>query len=249
MMRKLLKTIAPKAFNDGLARCNNLAKKLIAGKSAERFLDVGCGDGKLTMEFAGVVHPKEIFGIEIVGEYSGEAEKRGIRIVRSDLNKRWDFEDNFFDLILSSQNIEHLHNTRLYLEECYRCLKRQGQIIVLTENLSSWINVGALMLGWQPFSSTNINGWSIGNPFIWHINEAKDEGFLEKFQDIGMCGVVGHLRVLSFIGLKELIEKVGFKNVRVFTRGYLPMWGLASDLFCAIDKRHGHFLIASAIKP
>lgn len=161
----------------------------------------------------------------------------------------WDFDNNFFDIILSSQSIEHLHNTRLYLEECYRCLRAGGQLVVLTENLASWLNIGALFFGWQPFSTTNINGWHLGNPLIrhWH-NEPKNKEFLKKYQDTGVSGTIGHIRVLTFRGLTDLLGKVGFKNVKVYTTGYLPFWGKLSDFLCCVDKRHGHFIIASAVK-
>ena len=122
-MRKLLKYIAPKSFNDGLARCNDLGKRLIRGGGVERFLDVGCGEGGLTMEFAKAANAREIFGIEYIPDLCRAAEEKGIRCIRQDLNTRWDIESDRFDLVLSSQNIEHLHNSRLYLEECYRTLK------------------------------------------------------------------------------------------------------------------------------
>ena len=226
MIRKLLKIIAPKAFNDGLSRCNDLGKNLISQKGIERFLDCGCGDGKLTMEFQKILRAKEIYGIEFIDEFRLKAEKRGIKCLKCDLNGKWNFNDNFFDLVLSSQNIEHLHNTRLYLEECYRCLKPGGQLIILTENLASWENIGVLVFGWQPFSTTNINGWSLGNLFIWHIDEPKDEEFLNKFQDTGMSGLVGHVRVLTPRGIKELLERIGFKNIQIYTKGYFPFWGV-----------------------
>jgi ubiquinone/menaquinone biosynthesis C-methylase UbiE len=247
MTESLLRIIAPKCFNDGLARSNNLGKKLIYNREIERFLDVGCGNGKLTMEFAKIAKPKEIYGIEFVDEFRKEAKSRGIKCIKCDLNRKWDFEDNFFDLILSSQSIEHLHNTRLYLEECYRVLKR-GQLIILTENLASWVNIGALVFGWQPFSTTNINGWSLGNPFIWHIDEPKDEEFLKKWQDSGVSGTAGHVRVLAFKGLEDLLKKIGFENIKVYTEGYPPFWGKVSHFLCYIDRRHGHFLIATGFK-
>lgn len=247
-MRKLLKFIAPKSFNDGLNRCNSLGKNLAAGPGIERFLDTGCGDGKLTMEFAEAARAKEVHGIEFVDEYRLEAEKRGIKCSSYDLNGRWDYEDDFFDLILSSQNIEHLHNTRRYLEECHRCLKKGGRLIILTENLASWINTGALFFGWQPFSTTNINGWSLGNPLIWHIDEPRNEEFMDTWQDTGVSGTVGHVRVLAYRGLKDILKMTGFNDVRVYSRGYLPLWGKVSDFLCTIDKVHGHFLIAAGIK-
>lgn len=247
-IRKPLKIIAPKSFNDGLIECNKLGKKIVSKKNIKRFLDLGCGDGKLTIEFASVAKAREIYGIEFVDKAREKAKTRGIRCIKGDLNNKWDYPDNFFDLILSSQNIEHIHNTRLYLEECHRCLVKGGQLIILTENLSSWINIGALFFGWQPFSTTNINAWNLGNPLIWHVDEPKDEKFLGKWQNTGVSGTVGHVRVLAFRGLKDLLEKAGLERVKIYTKGYLPLWGKISDLFCIFDKKHGHFLIATGFK-
>ena len=171
------------------------------------------------MEFAGIAKPGETHGIEFVNTLRQKAEDRGIRCAGFDLNGKWGYDDNYFDLILSSQNIEHLHNTRLYLEECHRCLKPGGQLIVLTENLASWINIFALLFGWQPFSTTNINGWSLGNPFIWHADEPRDEEFMNTWQETGVSGTVGHVRVLSYIGLNDLMAKVGFNELRVIHTG------------------------------
>jgi SAM-dependent methyltransferase len=247
-MSKLLKYIAPKSFNDGLTRCNELGKRLVHSKKIERFLDVGCGDAKLTLEFADYVRAQEIYGIEYIDSLCDLASAKGIRCISQDVNLRWNCENDFFDLILSSQNIEHVHNTRLYLEECYRTLRPEGQVIVLTENLASWINIGALVFGWQPFSTTNINGWSLGNPLIWHADEPHDEKFMETWQESGVSGTVGHVRVLAYMGLKNLLEKVGFGEIRMYTRGFLPLWGPLSDLLCSIDRRHGHFLVGTGMK-
>jgi SAM-dependent methyltransferase len=247
-MRRLLKYIAPKSFNDGLARCNALGKKLIRHHGIERFLDVGCGDGQLTLEFAKIASPREIYGIEYVDALCYTAEGKGIKCTSLDVNAPWRYESDFFDLVLSSQNIEHVHNSRLYLEECFRTLRPGGQVIVLTENLSSWVNIGALVFGWQPFSTTNINGWSLGNPLIWHADEPRNEEFMNTWQASGVSGTVGHVRVLAHRGLKDLLEKVGFSEVKVYTRGYLPLWGSVSDLLCSIDRRHGHFLVGTGLK-
>ena len=119
---------------------------------------------------------------------------------------------------------------------------------MLTENLASWVNIGSLLFGWQPFSTTNINGWSLGNPLIWHKDEKRDFDFFDKYQSTGVSGTVGHVRVLAHTGLRDLIKKVGFRDVKVYSRGYLPLWGGLSDLLCWIDKRHGHFLIATGYK-
>jgi len=225
-----------------------LGKNLFLNKNIDRFLDVGCGDGTLTMEFARILNTKEIYGVELVDQFRKQATEKGIKCCEFDLNGSWLYENNFFDCILSSQNIEHLHNTRLYLEEIFRCLKPGGEVVILTENLASWVNIISLFFGWQPFSTTNINGWKIGNPLIYHIDEPIDESFVNKWQGSGISGTVGHVRVLTFGGLRDLLALVGFKNVKLHTRGYLPFFGKFSDILCSLDTRHGHFLIASARK-
>jgi ubiquinone/menaquinone biosynthesis C-methylase UbiE len=247
-MPNFIKEIAPKAFNDGLARCNVLGKKLVRNTNVKSFLDLGCGDGSLTMDFAGIIKPGKIYAIEFMDEDRKKAEKKGIKCLKSDLNSFFKFKSSSFDIILSSQNIEHLHNTRLYLEECYRVLKPGGQLIVLTENLASWLNIFSLLFGWQPFSTANINGWSAGNPMSYHRDKEKNEKFVKKYTKTLVSGAVGHVRVLAYHGLEELMTRIGYSDVKLYTRGWLPFWGPLSDFMCTINKRHGHFLIATGFK-
>jgi ubiquinone/menaquinone biosynthesis C-methylase UbiE len=249
ILKKILKWYSPMAFDDGLNKLNNRASLQAASKKVDKMLDIGCGDGVFTMEFAKEVKPKSIYGIEYVDETRKLATNKGIKCVKSDLNSEWNLESGKFDLILSSQNIEHMHNTRLYLEECYRCLKPGGRVIILTENLSSWVNVLSLALGWQPFSTTCINGYNLGNPLTWHLGVKKDQDFLNKYQKSGVTGTVGHIRVLAYRGLQEMLEVTGFRNVTLSSTGYLPFFGWLSDFFCNLDPRHGNFLMAYAIKP
>lgn len=248
-MGRLLKWFVPWVWEDGFARCNALGKELAGGGPVGSFLDVGCGDGAFTMELAALIDPDEITGIEYVDELRESATDRGIACSKGDLNETWGLESDRFDLILSSQSIEHVHNTRLYLEEAYRCLRPGGHLVLMTENLSSWGNIAALVMGWQPFTSTHINGWDLGNPLIWNQTERAEQVSLQEWQATGVSGTAGHVRVLAYLGLKELLVKVGFTEVELLTRGYLPLRGRLSDLFCRIDPRHGQFLIATCNKP
>ena len=242
-MRAILRAIAPRVYKDGHRRCNELGKRLVVRRPVNRFLDVGCGDGRLTMEFAEVVQPSELWGLELNEEMIEQCQQQGITCRPCDVNGEWQFDDGWFDLILSSQNIEHLHDTRHYLAECWRCLAPGGQLIVLTENLASWANVWSLVFGWQPFSTTSICDWHLGNPFIWHLDQPKPS----QLEDFG-CTSQSHIRVLAYCGLKDLLAKTGFGEIRAYTRGYFPLFGLLSDVLCTLDRRHGHFLIANARK-
>lgn len=49
-----------------------------------------------------------------------------------DTESRCSAEDNHFDLILSTQVLEHVKNPSFYLEECYRMLKPGGRLILST---------------------------------------------------------------------------------------------------------------------
>lgn len=248
--RHFLSWYSPKAFNDGLDKCNQLGMELLqSNKRKVRLLDVGCGDGTLTLEFASAARAVEIHGLEYVEEAIKIARKKGIRVKKQDLNLPWKgIKSDYFDYVVSSQNIEHMHNTRLYLEECYRVLKKGGKVVILTENLASLTNLGSLFFGWQPFSLTCIDGFNLGNPLTWHIDNNINEEFKEKYQSTGVTGTVGHVRVLAYKGLEEMVKKIGFKKVRAYTRGYLPFFGWVSDLLCKVDRRHGNFLIAEGVK-
>jgi 2-polyprenyl-3-methyl-5-hydroxy-6-metoxy-1,4-benzoquinol methylase len=169
----LLAKIAPKVFADGIDRANRLALSLVEKKPVGRLLDAGCGAGALTLEFARQLDANEVLGIEFIDSERKQAEERGIKCKKFDLNDKWQCADNSCDVIISSMNLEHMHNTRNYLEESFRCLKPGGQFLVITDNLSSWVNVFALAMGWQPFSTTLMNGWSLGNPMIWHAAHSK----------------------------------------------------------------------------
>src|ERR1039458_3444490 len=110
--------------------------RAVVDLSPQSLLDVGCGDGNMLFRYFKQV-PTEFYGVEGAPPLKAKAEQRGIKVFRYDLNGRWPFEDGKFDLVFSSQVIEHLHNTRLFVEETYRVLKPGGTAVIMSENLSS----------------------------------------------------------------------------------------------------------------
>lgn len=246
-MKKLLKQILSRPYLDGYERSLACAKRLlissrpVSGKtdSHRRFLDVGCGDGSLSIAMAAAAQADEIHGIEFDEASKKTALQQGIRCVQHDVNVGpWPFEDAFFDVVFSNQNLEHIHNTRLYLEESLRILKPGGRIILTTPNLAAWMNVASLLMGWQPFSTTPINRLRPGNPLM----------ALSPWPDDDR-DAMGHIRVLAYLGLLDMLRIVGFQDATVLSRGYLPFWGSLSDFVCDyIDARHGQYLVAVGCK-
>ncbi|OGZ34756.1 MAG: hypothetical protein A2174_02315 [Candidatus Portnoybacteria bacterium RBG_13_41_18] len=215
-------------------RYEELILSLLEKNSSARFLDCGCDDGSLTMRFAEKIGAKEIFGIEINEEQRKKSFKKGIQALRGDLNKNFDFPDNYFDVICSNQVIEHLYDTDNFLAESMRVLKKGGYIVCCTENLSSWHNILALILGWQPFSINNISSMyaEIGNPFSLHY---KEPFLFSAPKNI-------HIKGFAYRGLKEIFEIHGFKIENLIGSGYYPI------PIEKIDPRHAAFLIIKARK-
>jgi len=204
-------------------------------KNDSEFIDLGCDDGVWTKKIAGKIKTENIHGIEIVKERAEVAEKSGIKVKISDLNVKFPFEDNKFDVIHSNQVIEHVKDTDLFVSEIYRILKPGGYAVISTENLASWHNIGALFFGYMPFSlvNTTYKTAALGNPLAPHNN-----------QDFWESSSWQHVRVFTTKGLRHLFELFGFEIVSVKGAGYYPF----GNLLCGIDPWHSAFITFKIIK-
>lgn len=195
--------------------------------------DLGCDDGTWTAEVATAARAATVMASEIVPERAALARRRGIHAEVADLNGVWSFADNTFDIVHANQVIEHVYDTDHFVQETRRILKPGGVALVSTENLASWHNIGALLFGWQPFSSTNISASTIGNPLaLWRGREGNS---LRSWQ---------HQRLFSYRGLKELFTQHGFRVEKIMGAGYYPLPAVVGTL----EPRHSHFITVQARK-
>lgn len=194
-------------------------------------LDLGCDDGMWTIDVAKAAGTKKIIGIEIVKKRGRLAEEKGIDVIYSDLGKNLPLSDSSVDLIHANQVIEHLTNTDKFTSEISRVLKTGGFAVISTEILSSWHNIFALSLGFNPFSLTNIssNKASIGNPLAFHSGD--------QFEWPGTSWQ--HQRIFTIRTIKELFWSFELKPVRILTSGYYPI----GTWFSRFDKRHSAFMV------
>ena len=135
----------------------------------------------------------------------------------------------------ANQVIEHLSDTDTFVKETHRLLKPEGYAVVCTENLASWHNIFSLILGWQPFSLSNVceRRFQVGNPLAIHTGESPRNP--SSWQ---------HMRVFAYRGLREIFEEYGFEIERCVGSGYYPLPSQLSKL----DPRHAAFLTVKVRK-
>lgn len=201
-----------------------------------RLLDLGCDDGKWTSRLGEAAGTSQLYGVEIVEERRALAGELGIDTIPANLNQQLPYEDSYFDIVHANQVIEHLSNTDLFVAEIFRVLKPNGYMIISTENLASWHNIFALILGYMPFSLTNvtIKTADLANPFAPHNGEV----FYETQSWL-------HKTVFTTTGLLHLFKLHGFEEIQVKGAGYYPF----GELFSGMDPYHSAFIAIKAKKP
>lgn len=224
-MRRLFSRVFD--ISDGLNRSNFI--HLLENGPSARLLDCGCGTGEFTARCALTIGTKNVYGVELDDKNIGKAESRGIKCIRADLNERLPIDSSCFDVIISNQVIEHLLNCDTFIEEIQRILKPGGYAVISTENMSSWHNIFALVLGYRPFSQFYSTKF-FGNPLSTHDKEEESE--------LGT-----HIRVLAYRPFKDFFELYRFKVESLLGAGYYPMPSKPlMRLMSKMDPRHAHFM-------
>jgi SAM-dependent methyltransferase len=96
----------------------------------ERALDLGCGDGRLTAE----LDAAEVTAADVSPVALGRARRRlpEATLVELEPDAPLPFADGLFDLVLSTETIEHVRDVQLFLSECRRVLTPGGLLAVTT---------------------------------------------------------------------------------------------------------------------
>jgi ubiquinone/menaquinone biosynthesis C-methylase UbiE len=117
-------------------------------------LDVGCGGGKMLLELKNLGWQSE--GIDSI---LAEGRKRGLNIKKIDLqNQRLPYPNNFFDLIICLDTLEHIHNDKRLVKEMARVVKKGGSIIISVPAYQWLFSYWDRMLGhFRRYSESNLS--------------------------------------------------------------------------------------------
>jgi len=107
-------------------------------------LDFGAGIGNLTQLIQSLGRFNSVTAADIMENPVGI--DKSIKWITSDLNESLSLPDQQFDVIFSSEVIEHLENPRGVSREWFRLLRPDGTLIFSTPNQESWRSLMALML-------------------------------------------------------------------------------------------------------
>ena len=193
-------------------------------------VDVGCADGADAIALRDQVGAGTTIGLELAEQFVGPARERGVDVRQIDLTERWPLEDGSVTALHSNQVIEHLSQTDHFMREIRRVLASDGYAVVSTNNLSSWHNVVALTLGWQPLPCHVSDDAVVGNPLA--MEETRYGETIHR-----------HLRIFTGRALRGLAEAHGLRLDAEVGSGYYPLVGRPAQMMASVDRRHSAYLV------
>jgi ubiquinone/menaquinone biosynthesis C-methylase UbiE len=103
---------------------------------AERALDLGCGDGRLTTS----IEAAHLTAADVSEVALDRARARlpDAEIVLVEPDRPLPFADNEFDLVLCAETLEHVRDVQLTLSEIRRVLRPGGRLALTTPGASRW---------------------------------------------------------------------------------------------------------------
>lgn len=151
----------------------------------KNILDIGCYDGT----FLSLIKNRNnnFFGLEASDWGVEQSRKREVKVGQYffDGKNKFPYEDNFFDVIVAGEVIEHIYDTDFFLAETYRILKSEGKLLLSTPNVASLGRRLLLLFGINPIIELS-------------PNEPASSG---------------HIRYFTFRTLRKLLEKHNFRTI------------------------------------
>ncbi|HOF00305.1 MAG TPA: class I SAM-dependent methyltransferase [Spirochaetota bacterium] len=168
--------------------------------TGENILDVGCGYGNLLYKLKDSFD--KLYGVEINKTRVEKAKEllkdNNFEIIETTVESA-NFPDEYFDVVVSSDVIEHIIDVFSAFKEMARILKKGGKLIVITPNIADIRRRLTLLFGKFPSTS------------------ASDEGF--GFNDGTEIFDGGHVHYFTFSALEKLYKRYGIANIKRYGFG------------------------------
>lgn len=207
--------------NSNIDRCekyflkylNSFASKL----HGKKILDIGCGNGDHTVIFCR--NKNKVVGLDIT-DLRFEEYKKNFKFIKSTGHKL-PFKNNYFDVVISLDVIEHVKNDNYFVREIYRVLKSDGKILIATPNRDRLSNILLKLMG-KPIKYPYLIGNSKKFGKMIHVREYLESELYDLFQ-------------------KHNFKKISVKKFWFGLRGFLNI-GVTKPLF---DRFHSIHLLTA----
>lgn len=140
-------------------RVNKIIKLVGHGK---RVLDVGCDIGligKLLLQ-----NNNKVYGMDISPTAVKKAKKKGLKAYcLNPETQTLPFKNNYFDVVLLAEIIEHVFDPDLLLQKVRKKLIKGGELVLTTPNLATLPRRIQLLLGKNPAIENRLNKNSLGH--------------------------------------------------------------------------------------
>ncbi len=135
-----------------------------------RVLDIGCRGGSLSRKMLDCNN--RVWALEPNPAAALAAEKAGIQVTVGDPGERLPFENEFFDVVHVAESLETVFDTKEFMYECSRVLKRRGVLLFSVMNLNRLENRIRMLQGRTPRGAGAFPE-DHGGERIRHFNEVK----------------------------------------------------------------------------
>ncbi|MDO8529161.1 MAG: class I SAM-dependent methyltransferase [bacterium] len=151
--------------------------------NGKNILDIGCHDGALLSMIKN--RQNNFYGVDANEWAVSKAREKNIDTKQFFFNdsESLPFEDNFFDMIIAGEILEHIYDTDFFMKEIDRILKPSGKLLISTPNVASLGRRLLLFFGVSPLIEISPN--------------EKDS-----------CG---HIRYFTFKTLEDFLKKHHFQ--------------------------------------
>lgn len=150
-----------------------------------------------------------VTGVDAAKTALKEARKRGLTIKCADVTKPLPFADRSYDYVFAGEVIEHILDTKSFLNEMHRVLKPGGFLVITTPNLARFDDRLKLLCGKTPRQTSPLH------PYLYL-----------------------HIRPFTSESLTHALVSCDFSHVAVRTNAFtLEFFGKETTLYSKILRR------------
>jgi len=184
------------------------------GTHHNKILDVGVGMGRMLEKFPDL----DRYGVDISIEYLKIARNKGINVIMSKIEEL-PYEDNFFDVIVTTDVLEHVLDLNLSLAKIISVLRKDGLLVIrvpFKEDLEGYLDPQ------YPYEYVHLRNFD-----LYSMRLIIEKVFKLKFVDYSLAGHLG--ADIKFFSRRSLMNHILKFGLRVLFKAK-PSWGHSISL-------------------